>query len=170
MQRTFEGRAAAAPVVLPLAMVAPRLSISRRHGTNWRGRLRLHRTCHVQVDKLPTLNFDFRLNSTDSFGKKNCLSRIIMNISRTSFVFIFHNEKAKRRPALIGVKFGRVQRGLKMCFLSVFQLLAFGRGTNERQQQGAIAKQLTRSCVCDEARSSSSSVWPGPAYPWSAQT
>ena len=36
---TFGGRAAAAPVVLPLAMVASRLSISRRHGTNSRGRL-----------------------------------------------------------------------------------------------------------------------------------
>ena len=45
--RTFGGRAAAAPVVLPLAMVASRLSISRRYGTNSRGRLRLHRTSHV---------------------------------------------------------------------------------------------------------------------------
>ena len=62
--RTFGGRAAAAPMVLPLAMVASRLSISRRHGTNSRGRLRLHRTSHV-VDKLPKLNFDFRQNSTD---------------------------------------------------------------------------------------------------------
>ena len=32
--RTFGGRAAAAPVVLPLAMVPSRLSINRRHGTN----------------------------------------------------------------------------------------------------------------------------------------
>ena len=38
MLRTFGGRAAAAPVVLPLAMLAARLSISRRHGTNSRGR------------------------------------------------------------------------------------------------------------------------------------
>ena len=45
--RTFGGRAAAVPVVLPLAVVASCLSISRRHGTNSRGRLRLHRTCHV---------------------------------------------------------------------------------------------------------------------------
>ena len=45
--RTCGGRAVAAPVVLPLAMVASRLSISRRHGTNSRGRLRLHRTSHV---------------------------------------------------------------------------------------------------------------------------
>ena len=63
--RTFGGRAAAAPVVVPFAMVASRLSIDERHGTNSRGRLRLHRTCHVLVDKLPELNFDFRLNSTD---------------------------------------------------------------------------------------------------------
>ena len=32
--RAFGGGAAAAPVFLPLAMVASRLSISRRHGTN----------------------------------------------------------------------------------------------------------------------------------------
>ena len=57
--RTFGGHAAAAPVVVPLAMVASRRSISRRYGTNSRGRLRLHRTCHVFVDKLPKLNFDF---------------------------------------------------------------------------------------------------------------
>ena len=65
MLRTLGGRAAAAPVVLPLAMVAFRLSISRRHGTNSRGRLQLHRTCHGKVDKLPELNFDFRLNATE---------------------------------------------------------------------------------------------------------
>ena len=62
--RTFGGGATAAPVVLPLAIVAARLSISGRHGTNSRGRLRLHRTCHVKVDKLPKLNFNLRLNST----------------------------------------------------------------------------------------------------------
>ena len=45
--RTFGGRAAAAPVVLRLAMVASRFSISRRHGTKSRGRHRLHITCHV---------------------------------------------------------------------------------------------------------------------------
>ena len=45
--RTFRGCAAAAPVVLSPAMVESRLSISRRHGTNSRGRLRSHRTCHV---------------------------------------------------------------------------------------------------------------------------
>ena len=38
--RTVGGRAADAPVVLPLAMVASRLPISRRHGTVSRGRLR----------------------------------------------------------------------------------------------------------------------------------
>ena len=65
MLRTFGGRAAAVPVVVPLAMVAFRLSISRRHGTKSRGRLRLHRTSHALVDKLPKLNFDFRLNSTE---------------------------------------------------------------------------------------------------------
>ena len=45
--RTLGGRGAAAPVVLPLAMVASRLSISQRHGTNSRGLLRLYRTSHV---------------------------------------------------------------------------------------------------------------------------
>ena len=43
----LQGRHAAAPVVLPLAMVASRLLISRRHGTNLRGRLRLHGACHA---------------------------------------------------------------------------------------------------------------------------
>ena len=45
--RTFGGRAAATPVVLPLAMVASRMSISRQHGTDSRGRLQLHKTRHV---------------------------------------------------------------------------------------------------------------------------
>ena len=63
--RTFGGRVAAAPVVLPLAMVASRLSISRRHDIKSHDRLRLHRTSHVLVDKLPELNFDFRLNSIE---------------------------------------------------------------------------------------------------------
>ena len=45
--KDLRSRAAAAPVVLPLAVVASRLSISRPHGTNSRGRLRLHRTSHV---------------------------------------------------------------------------------------------------------------------------
>ena len=45
MLRAFGGRAAAAPVVLPLAMMAFRLSISR-HGPDSRDRLRLHGTCH----------------------------------------------------------------------------------------------------------------------------
>ena len=43
----FGRRPAAAPVVLPLAMVASRLLISLRHGTNSRGRLRLHGTCYM---------------------------------------------------------------------------------------------------------------------------
>ena len=47
MLRAFGGRAAVAPVVLPIAMVASRLSVSRRHGTDSRGRLRLHGTCHA---------------------------------------------------------------------------------------------------------------------------
>ena len=62
---TSRGRAAAAPVVVPLAMVASRLSFSRRHGANSRGRLRLHRTSDVLVDKLPELNLAFRLNSAE---------------------------------------------------------------------------------------------------------
>ena len=45
--RTFGGRAAAAPVAPSLALVASRLLISLRHGTNSRGRRRLHRKCHV---------------------------------------------------------------------------------------------------------------------------
>ena len=45
-----------------------------------------------------------------------------MNISRTSYFFIFQNEMAKGRFVLIGVTIGRVQRGFKM-FL--FLQLAF---------------------------------------------
>ena len=44
MLRAFGGSAAAALVVLPLAMLASRLSISRRYGTTSCGRLRSHRT------------------------------------------------------------------------------------------------------------------------------
>ena len=56
-------------MVLPFAMAASRLSISRRHGTDSRGWVRLlHGTCHVfWVHKLPKLNFSFRLNSTKVF-------------------------------------------------------------------------------------------------------
>ena len=64
MLTAFGGRAAAALVVLPLTMVASRLSICRRYGANSRGRLRLHGTCHVEVHKLPKLNFNFRSNLT----------------------------------------------------------------------------------------------------------
>ena len=45
--KAFGGRAVAAPVVLPLAMVASRLSISRRHGTDLCCWLRLRGTCHA---------------------------------------------------------------------------------------------------------------------------
>ena len=80
MLRAFGGRAAAAPVVLPLAMVAYRLSISRRHGTNSRARLRLHRTFHAQVHNLPKFNFDFRLRA-----------RINEELAKSKFELFFQN-------------------------------------------------------------------------------
>ena len=88
--RTFGGRAAAAPVVLPLAMVASRLSIGRRHGTNSRGRLRLHRTSHVEVDKLPKLNFDFRLNSTYEVVFFIFLLNLIFRINSENACLVIH--------------------------------------------------------------------------------
>ena len=85
MLRDFGGRAAAAPVVLPLAMVASCLSISRRHGTNLRGRVRLHGTWHTQVHKLPKLNFDFRLSSNFF---TSLLNLILRNHSENAWLVI----------------------------------------------------------------------------------
>ena len=74
--RAFGGRAAAALVVLPLAMVASCLSISRRHGTKSRGRLRLHTTCHAYGHNLPKLHFDLRLKARmdEELAKLNFVS------------------------------------------------------------------------------------------------
>ena len=51
-----ESRTAAAPVVLPLGNDGSRLRSSRRHGSNLRGLLRFHGTCHVRMDKIPKMN------------------------------------------------------------------------------------------------------------------
>ena len=83
--RAFEGRAAAASVVLPLAMVTSRLSISRRPGTNLRGRFRLH---NMPCLGAQTTQIEFRLNSTKEVFFYFFVELIFRNYSENAFLVI----------------------------------------------------------------------------------